>query len=119
DVPWFEEAVVGAESGKLEAKIALMPEPAATANWLDDASAAAAFEGSRPTPAVSRPSPSVSRPSPQTSRATSQPAVGTMTASGTRITAPQPGEKPGSAQTGKTSSSRIMLVIVIILVVGL
>jgi hypothetical protein len=82
DVPWFEESVVEAEKGTLEAKVAAMPKPGEQSDgWLQDA-ATGKIEGSRPAtsrpaPAqsqMSRPAPAVSRPAPAAGSAMSRPA---------------------------------------------
>ena len=63
DVPWFEESVVEAEKGTLEAQVAAMPKPGEQSDsWLSDTGAKA--EGSRAAqPQMSRPAqPQMSRP---------------------------------------------------------
>lgn len=143
DVPWFEETIVAAEKGTLDAQVAAMPQPGTgeAASWLQDADVAAGVEGSRPAPAVSRPSPpqtpSVSRPSP--APAVSRPSPAPVAAkaavgpTGTRVSpphptpqrattpAPQPQASYASAQAGeeKPGSMRIWLIVAAIIVVGI
>jgi hypothetical protein len=136
DVPWFEDAVVGAEKGTLAAQVAAMPQPTSTetAGWLEDASAAAAsMEGARPsvsrqTPEVSRPSPAVSRPAPASAqsgpagtRVTSQPTAQKQSSTAQRpAAAPQSAQKATMAQAGeeKPGSMRIWLIVAAIVLIG-
>jgi hypothetical protein len=87
DVPWFEDAVVAAEKGTLEAQVSAMPTPAAAEriSWMEDSETVAAGA------AVSRPSPAT-RPSPPKPASTPAPASALS-----RSTAPTP--KPASTSS--------------------
>jgi hypothetical protein len=113
DVPWFEESIVAAEKGSLEAQVAAMPEPAPqTASWLQDSDIS--FEGAR-APEVSRPSPELSRPSPATRSAStpaSSPSVSKPKPAPVAATAPKPASasstspKPSTAQRPTASTAQ-------------
>jgi hypothetical protein len=94
DVPWFEDAVVGAEKGTLEAKVAAMPTPAATEgiSWMEDSETAA------PGAAVSRQSPAT-RPSPAPAAQKSASAPSRPAPAPSRSTSPTPSSKPMSPST--------------------
>jgi hypothetical protein len=144
DVPWFEDAIVAAEKGTLEAQVAAMPEPTAVeaSSWLQDSDIS--FEGTRPAPAVSRPSPApatsrsstapaaspnVSRPSSSPAVSRPAPAGAVATASsgptGTRVTSPRPaaspqqGYAPAQAGAEKPGSMRIWLIVAAVILVGI
>ena len=96
DVPWFEDAVVGAEKGTLEAKVAAMPTPTATEgiSWMEDSETVAAGAAvSRQSPAT-RPSPAPASPKPAAapSRTPSAPAPARSTSP-----APKPAPAPATA----------------------
>jgi hypothetical protein len=134
DVPWFEDAVEGAEKGTLESKLAAMPQPTAASgpSWLDDPNVRAGAEGSRPTPAVSRPSPqpAVSRPSP--APGTRPAPVAASGPGGTRVSPAHPtpqrsspapsaqqSYKPAQAGEEKPGSMRIWLIVGAIVLLGI
>ena len=123
DVPWFEDAVVGAEKGTLAADVAKMPEAAAGGiSWMDDSDVVSA-EGSRQSPATrqspaaqgaqtsapgpkpaSRPAPSVAKPAPAPARQTT------------------PAPQPAMASAGggeEKSSMRVWLIVATIALIGI
>ncbi|HUS34470.1 MAG TPA: hypothetical protein VM680_03875 [Verrucomicrobiae bacterium] len=116
DVPWFEDAAVGAEKGTLAADVAKMPEAAAGGiSWMDDSDVVSA-EGSRQSPATrqsppaqtakpaAKPAPSVAKPAPAPARKTTQ--------------GPQPAM--ASAAGGEEKSSmRVWLIVATILLIGI
>jgi hypothetical protein len=96
DVPWFEDAVVGAEKGTLQAKVAAMPAPAPSEgiSWMEDSETVAAGAAvSRQSPAT-RPSPAPASPKPAAapSRTPSAPAPARSTSP-----APKPAPAPATA----------------------
>lgn len=69
DVPWFEDAVISAEKGTVEAQVAAMPQPTPAGegiNWLDDSQTAPGAAVSRPAPATRpSPAPAAAKPAPK------------------------------------------------------
>jgi hypothetical protein len=117
DVPWFEESVVAAEKGTLEAQVAAMPKPGASDSWLDEATTEGSRAGTR--------QPEVSRPAPKP--AVSRPAAPTTGPAGTRVSPahPTPPRQPmpkGSRQAPapeeeKSGMSKIIIAVVIAIIV--
>jgi hypothetical protein len=136
DIPWFEESIVAAEKGTLEAQVAAMPEPPPqSADWLQDSEIK--FEGGR-APEVSRPSPatrpgSTPAPSPSVSKAKPAPFAATASKSSSgQSTSPKPATAarpattpsqssyaPAQAGEEKPGSTRIWLIVAAVVLVGI
>lgn len=131
DVPWFEDAVCGAEKGTLAAQVAALPTPTAGEgiNWMDDPETAA------PGAAVSRQSPA-SRPSPAPAQATAKPipspsvsrpapAPAQSGPTGARKTATTPAAQPTYSAAGnqnaedKSSIPRWVLIAGAVILIGI
>jgi hypothetical protein len=127
DVPWFEESIVAAEKGTLDAQVAAMPKPGSSESWLQDAEAGAKAEGSRVgSRSGTQVNPQVSRPSPATaaSRAGTTPAPGGPT--GTRVSPAHPlprqttpvtvGSRQAPAEEEKPGLSKVIVAVAVAIV---
>jgi hypothetical protein len=147
DVPWFEETISAAEKGTLGAQVAAMPAPNETAgaSWLTETESVEGSRpaASRPAPEVSRPSPGFggTRPAPPAGPTgtrvspphptPAKPAMPTPAAKPASAPAPQrtltpaPTAAPVTASYNspapdeKSGSSRILLIIGAIAIIGL
>jgi hypothetical protein len=114
DVPWFEDAVVGAEKGTLASDVAKMPEAAAGGiNWMDDSEVVSA-EGSRQSPAT--------RQSPPAQAAKPSPAPAPRPNVAKPAPAPARQTQPAMASAGggeEKSSMRVWLIVATIALIGI